>query len=188
MMKVFRAFLLVLVLLSAACNSGPQPAVAPKSAGATPQAGGGMMPTATQPAGELPEAPTLPTTTSHPTMAPTPSGPVALEPGQSIQLGPILFVLVDMKEETERTLISYQVEGMPFNFQPAEGLNNPYLALPDGQRLEAIEGGGGNSGGTETASFIFPNLPAGVQSFKLVIQNNWSGQVEDWTIPIRSAP
>ncbi len=108
----------------------------------------------------------------------------AMHAGQALSFGEVTFNLVETRADAERTLVRYQVSGLKPNYAPIAGLGAPWIGLPNGQRLEVLDGGGGGGKNNENSSYSFPALPAGVLSFTLYVPNNWSGKAQTWNIPI----
>jgi len=125
--------------------------------------------------------------------SPTPEFPAepsfqTMKPGDAIQFGKVKFTLAEVKLSGEKTIIRYQVRGLPEDYLPAVGLSDPVLLLPDGQTLAPTESGGGGGQGIELVDLTFAPLPAGTQEFTLVLPNSWNGSPTNWKIPIKLNP
>lgn len=125
--------------------------------------------------------------------SPTPEFPAEpnfqpMTPGQAVQFGRVVFTLVEVKFNDQQTVVSYQVQGLPDNYQPIPNLDEPALVTIDGLTVRASESGGGGGPGVEVVRLVFPSLPAGTQEFNLVVPNSWNGAASTWNIPVKTNP
>jgi len=122
--------------------------------------------------------------------SPTPEFPAepnfqAMAPGQAVQFGRVIFTLVSVQLAEGQAVINYQIQGLPDNYTPIQGLGEPSVLLTDGVNVHASENSGGGGAGVELVRLVFPSLPAGTQEFTLVIPNSWNGTPSTWNIPVR---
>jgi hypothetical protein len=204
-MKRLTIYLAVLCLLAlSACEMDlSQPAAAPPVSEQN-QAQSPTLPANQAPASQEvpaqdaqpgPEDQPTPDPLSHVTLSPspTPEFPAepnfqSLAPGQAVQFGRVVFTLIEVKFNDQQTVVSYQVQGLPDNYQPIPGLGEPALVTIDGLTVRASESGGGGGPGVEVVRLVFPSLPAGTQEFNLAIPNSWNGAASTWNIPVKINP
>ena len=170
--SVFLGLLLLLPLLLSACNAPWGPAQAGASGGEDPNIGGGRA------------------VVVGPAQMPTPSGtaiPIkqSVQPGSVVSTGSLTFTLVSVETQSGQTRVMYQVQGLPKNF--VEGAaGSPWIVLPGGEIILALEGqGGGSPTGGAATEVQFTALPPNTRSFTLVLPNTWTGSTQTWYIPVR---
>lgn len=107
-----------------------------------------------------------------------------LTPGGSFQRGGQTFRLNKVLIDLDATVIDVELQGLGSEYASAQQTAAPLLILPDGTQLKATGANGTGSPGSEKTTYTFPALPAGTTAFNLLIENQWSGALETWRIPV----
>lgn len=108
--------------------------------------------------------------------------------GKAVQHGDLTLTIGTLQNNAESFSIEFTVSGVSSSSQASAAPVEPAIVLPDGSLLPPISGEGSGEPGRETVLAVFPALPAGTQSFHLVLENQWSGAAETWRVPISLQP
>ena len=163
---------LILLLLLTACNAPWTTAQPGTSGSGDPNIGGGRA------------------VVVGPAQMPTPAGtpiPIkqSVQPGSVVSTGSLTFTLDSVETHNGQTQVTFQLQGLPKNFVEPATSGAPWIVLPSGEIILALEGqGGGSPTGTAT-QVQFTALPPNTKSFTLVIPNTWTGSPQTWYIPVR---
>ena len=178
------AALFLFVLLFGACAMSSS--ALPGAPAGDQEAGGGMAATEEALVGGGQSAPKAAAAPAQPTAELALPG-IAMQqlaPGESFQHGGQTFKLAKVLVELDSTVIEVEVQGLGIDYSSAQPTGAPLLILPNGAQLKASGADGTGSPGSEKTSYTFPALPAGTMSFNLLIENQWSGAVETWRVPV----
>lgn len=108
----------------------------------------------------------------------------AVTQGGSVQRGSAVFTLESVLSADGKTVIRFKVDGLPADFKVESSASEAQVQLNDGSLLLPSGGQGSGSPGSANLEYSFPPLPAGTQTFLLLLPNNWSGALETWRVPV----
>lgn len=108
----------------------------------------------------------------------------AVTQGGSVQRGSAVLTLESVQSADGKTVIRFKVDGLPADFKVESGASEAQVQLNDGSLLLPSGGQGSGSPGSANLEYSFPPLPAGTQTFLLLLPNNWGGALETWRVPV----